>query len=184
MTNQQPNPSQSTDAINSANTTATDINLPTANTIHDNHTTITDAGGIAHAVQAKLAKLEEGSSSIDIRHGTHLGKPTVFFSAEDYFVNLAKDCKYTIIEKFYKGKPSMEEIRKGFVEIGKSHMKIIKWTADFKPEEETSIVPIWILIHQLPWHLFKWQVISRLISDIGVAICSDPKSPLGTLHGA
>ncbi|KAM3252949.1 hypothetical protein P3L10_007019 [Capsicum annuum] len=63
-------------------------------------------------------------------------------------------------------------------------MKIIKWTADFKPEEETSIVPIWILIHQLPWHLFKWQVISRLISDIGVAICSDPKSPLGTLHGA
>ncbi|KAM3252948.1 hypothetical protein P3L10_007018 [Capsicum annuum] len=115
MTNQQPNPSQSTDAINSANTTATDINLPTANTIHDNHTTITDAGGIAHAVQAKLAKLEEGSSSIDIRHGTHLGKPTVFFSAEDYFVNLAKDCKYTIIEKFYKGKPSMEEIRKVFV---------------------------------------------------------------------
>ncbi|OIT38299.1 hypothetical protein A4A49_06262 [Nicotiana attenuata] len=49
-------------------------------------------------------------------------------------------------------------------------MKILRRIADFKPEEETSIVPVWILIHQLQWHLFRWQVISKLVSDVGVAM--------------
>lgn len=30
---------------------------------------------------------------------------------------------------------------KEYVDIGESPMKILKWTADFKPEEETTIVP-------------------------------------------
>lgn len=147
----------------------------------------------AAAVQAKLPFLNDGTSSIEIRHGTHLGKPTVFFTAQDYFVTLAQDCKLTLIGKFYRGKPTMEELRKVFisqfhligsvkiayldfrhvyldftnevdynhilfkeyVDIGEAPMKILKWTTHFKPEEETSIVPVWILIHQLPWHLFR-----------------------------
>lgn len=52
-------------------------------------------------------------------------------------------------------------------------MKILKWTPDFKPEEETSIVPVWILIHQLPWHLFNWRIVSRLVSEVGVAVAPD-----------
>ncbi|OIT35226.1 hypothetical protein A4A49_28326 [Nicotiana attenuata] len=148
---------------------------------------------------------------VEIQHGTHLGKPAVFFKAEDYFVNLAKECRFTIIGKFYRGKPSMEEIRKTFIrqfqlsasvkiayfdpkhvyldfanevdynhvfandyiDIGDAPMKILKWTPDFKPEEETPIVPVWILIHQLPWHLFKWNIVSRLVQDVGVAVAPD-----------
>lgn len=49
---------------------------------------------------------------------------------------------------------------KEYIDIGEASMKILKWTPDFKPEEETTIVPVWILIHQLPWHLFNWQVVS------------------------
>lgn len=162
----------------------------------------------AAAVQAKLPSLDEGTAQIKIRYDTHLGKSTVLFSAEDYFITLAQDCKLTLIGKFYRGKPTMEEIREVFisqfhligsvkiayfdfidiyidftnevdhnhilfneyVDIGESPMKILKWTTDFKPEEETSIVPVWILIHQLQCHLFRWKVISKLVSDVGVVV--------------
>ncbi|OIS98248.1 hypothetical protein A4A49_33444 [Nicotiana attenuata] len=162
-------------------------------------------------VQTKLQTLTNGETAVEIRHRSHLGKPAVFFSAEDYFSNLAQECKLTIIVKFLRGKPSMEEIRKIFVrkfhmtgtvkiayfdpqyvyidfsnevdynhirfkeyiDIGDAPMKILKWTADFKPEEETTIVPVWILVHQLPWHLFNWRIISRMVREIGVAFAPD-----------
>lgn len=139
-------------------------------------------------VQANLPSFNDGTPPIEIRHGTHLGKPAVIFSAQDYFVALALEWKFTIIGRFYRGKPTMEEIRKvfiskfhltgsvkiayfdfrhvyidftnevdfnhirfkEFIDIGDAPMKNLKWTPDFKPGEETSIVPVWILIHQLP----------------------------------
>lgn len=142
----------------------------------------------AATVHTSLASTSDSKKQVEIRHGTHLGKPAVFFSDEDYFMNLAEDCKWTIIEKFTKGRPNMEEMRKLFISqfhlkgpvkiaykdhkciyidfnneddynhiylkpylvLGGHHMKILKWTTDFKPEVETSIVPVWILIHQLP----------------------------------
>lgn len=148
---------------------------------------------------------------MEIKHGTHLGKPVVFFSAQDYLVKLAQDCKLTIIGKFLKTKPTMEEIRKLFVsqfhlkapvkivyfdhkyvyldfanEVDYNHiysktyihfgdylMKILKWTPDFKPEVETAIVSVWIIIHQLLWHLFRWDVISRMVEDVGTGIAPD-----------
>ncbi|OIS95652.1 hypothetical protein A4A49_17679 [Nicotiana attenuata] len=118
------------------------------------------------AVQAKLPVLNDGTSSIEIRHGTYLGKPAVFFTAQDYFVTLAQDCKLTL-------KDYNHILFKEYVDIGEAPMKILEWTTDFRPEEETSIVPVWILIHQLPWHLFRWQVISKLVSDVGVAVGPD-----------
>ncbi|OIT29407.1 hypothetical protein A4A49_52394 [Nicotiana attenuata] len=164
----------------------------------------------AATIQTDL-KSPNNDTMVEIQHGTHLGKPVVFFKAEEYFVNLAKECRFTIIGKFYRGKPSMEEIRKTFIrqfqlsasvkiayfdpkhvyldfanevdynhvfakdyiDIGDAPMKILKWTPDFKPEEETPIVPVWILIHQLPWHLFKWNIVSRLVQDVGVAVAPD-----------
>lgn len=125
-------------------------------------------------VQAQLHKVSNEVPAVDMRHGTHLGKPAVFFSAEDYFINLAKECRLTIIGKFYRGKPLMEEIRKVFIrqfqltgsvkiayfdprhvyidfsnevdynhvlfkeniDIGDAPMKVMKWTADFKPEKK------------------------------------------------
>ncbi|KAH0715343.1 hypothetical protein KY284_008248 [Solanum tuberosum] len=142
----------------------------------------------AAAVGIKLAEAAKNIIPVDIKHGTHLGKSAVFFSAHDYFVNLAEQCKLTIVGKFVKTTPSMEEIRKAFatryhlkepvkvayfnnrhvcldfanevdynhilfknyIHIGDSPMKVLKWSPDFKPEEETPIAPVWILIHQLP----------------------------------
>ncbi|KAK4342211.1 hypothetical protein RND71_038027 [Anisodus tanguticus] len=59
---------------------------------------------------AKTAEVAD----ISITHGTHLGKPAVYFNAQDYFVNLAKEFKFTIVGKFINGKPNMEELRKLF----------------------------------------------------------------------
>lgn len=117
----------------------------------------------------------------------------------------------TIVGKFIKGKPNMDELRKlffsqyqlkgtvkiayydyqtvyldftnetdmnhiyfkPFINIGPYTMKILKWAPDFKPEQETSIVPVWILFHKLPWHLFRWDVISRMVSSIGKSVAPD-----------
>lgn len=149
--------------------------------------------------------------SVEIKYGTHIGKPIVFFSAEDYFVNLEKECRLTLIENFYKEKPSMEDIKEAFIrqyhlkgsvkiayfdfqhvyidfsnEIDYTHiqskkfadidgtpMKIMLWTPNFKPEVESPIVLVWIRIHQLPWHLFKWGIVSRMVQSVGVSIASD-----------
>ncbi|OIT28903.1 hypothetical protein A4A49_38525 [Nicotiana attenuata] len=151
------------------------------------------------------------SAMVEIQHGTQLGKLAIFFKAEDYFVNLAKECRFTIIGKFYQGKSSTEEIRKTFIrqfqltasvrtayfdpkhvyldfandvdynhvfakdyiDIGDAPMKILNWAPDFKPEEETSIVPVWILIHQLPWHSIRWNIISTLVQDVGAVVAPD-----------
>ncbi|KAF3629723.1 hypothetical protein FXO37_28793 [Capsicum annuum] len=68
-------------------------------------------------VQSKLIALKNMESTVEIRHGTHLDKPMVFFSAQDYFMSLAQDCKITLIGKFYRGKPPMEEISKMFIRV-------------------------------------------------------------------
>lgn len=52
-------------------------------------------------------------------------------------------------------------------------MKVLRWTPDFNPEQETSIVKVWILIHKLPWHLFSWEIVSRLVKSIGTAVAPD-----------
>lgn len=49
-------------------------------------------------------------------------------------------------------------------------MQVLKWTPDFKAEEETTIVPVWILNHQLPWQLFNWQIVAGLVTGIRVAV--------------
>ncbi|KAG5605799.1 hypothetical protein H5410_027291, partial [Solanum commersonii] len=46
-------------------------------------------------------------------------------------------------------------------------MRIQTWTPNFRPEEETPIVPIWILLPGLPWHCFKKEFITPLLSPIG-----------------
>lgn len=60
----------------------------------------------------------------------------------------------------------------------------MKWTVDFKPEEKTSIVLILILLHQLPWHLFNWQVVSKMVSEVGVVVAPDQvtySKPMGNM---
>ncbi|KAF3655453.1 hypothetical protein FXO38_08401 [Capsicum annuum] len=116
-----------TQAITTANDTQISNNTAQTNNIDDDTQVQTKIGTgkvkssvpskptFAAAVQEALAAKDESASNINIKHGTHLGKPAVYFNAEDYFVNLAKECKFTIVGKFTKGKPTMEELRKLFV---------------------------------------------------------------------
>ncbi|OIT20671.1 hypothetical protein A4A49_38227 [Nicotiana attenuata] len=60
------------------------------------------------------------------------GKPAVHFSAEDYFVNLAQECRLTLIGKFYRTKPPMEDIRKAFV--SQFHLKGTVKIAYYDPQ--------------------------------------------------
>lgn len=43
----------------------------------------------AAKVQAKLFNVNDKTQQVSIRRGTHLGKHAVYFSAENYFINLA-----------------------------------------------------------------------------------------------
>lgn len=137
--------------------------------------------------------LENPKPAIEVKHGTRMGKHVVFFTVEDYFVNLAEDCKLTLVGRFLNGKPAMEDIRrsfisqfpmkgtikiayfdpkhvyldfttltdynfiyfKRFINLAGCTMKLGPWTPDFVPEIETPLAPVWILLHQLPWHLYK-----------------------------
>ncbi|KAH0768842.1 hypothetical protein KY290_012823 [Solanum tuberosum] len=55
-------------------------------------------------------------------------------------------------------------------------MRIQAWTPNFKPEEETPIVPIWVLLPGLPWHCFKKEFITPLLESVGKVLYLDTAS--------
>uniref|UniRef100_M1DW45 LINE-type retrotransposon LIb DNA, complete sequence, Insertion at the S14 site n=1 Tax=Solanum tuberosum TaxID=4113 RepID=M1DW45_SOLTU len=55
-------------------------------------------------------------------------------------------------------------------------MRIQTWTPNFRPEEETPIVPIWVLLPGLPWHYFKKEFISPLLESVGKVLYLDTTS--------
>ncbi|KAL0413059.1 UNVERIFIED_CONTAM: hypothetical protein Sradi_1507600 [Sesamum radiatum] len=46
-------------------------------------------------------------------------------------------------------------------------MRIFKWTPNFDPQIESSILPIWIRLLELPVHLFEKNVLFTLVAKIG-----------------
>ncbi|KAK4716303.1 hypothetical protein R3W88_014641 [Solanum pinnatisectum] len=55
-------------------------------------------------------------------------------------------------------------------------MRIQAWTPNFRPEEETPIVPIWVLLPGLPWHCFKKEFITPLLDSVGKVLYLDTAS--------
>ncbi|KAG5580322.1 hypothetical protein H5410_050949 [Solanum commersonii] len=55
-------------------------------------------------------------------------------------------------------------------------MRIQAWTPNFRPEEETPIVPIWVLLPGLPWHCFKKEFITPLLESVGKVLYLDTAS--------
>ncbi|KAG5599271.1 hypothetical protein H5410_030641 [Solanum commersonii] len=55
-------------------------------------------------------------------------------------------------------------------------MRIQAWTPNFRPEEETPIVPIWVLLPGLPWHCFKKEFITPLLESVGKVLYLDTTS--------
>ncbi|KAH0672716.1 hypothetical protein KY284_023803 [Solanum tuberosum] len=52
-------------------------------------------------------------------------------------------------------------------------MRIKVWTPNFKPAEETPIVPIWISLPELPWHYFNKEFVAGLLSPIAKVLYLD-----------
>ncbi|OIT37596.1 hypothetical protein A4A49_19132 [Nicotiana attenuata] len=47
------------------------------------------------------------------------------------------------------------------------------WNPIFKPNEDSPIVPIWIMIPELPWHLYYMEILTPLLSPIEKALFLD-----------
>jgi len=45
-------------------------------------------------------------------------------------------------------------------------MELHAWTPNFNPNEGNPIVPVWIVIPELPWHFYDREVLSVLLSPI------------------
>ncbi|CAI9099147.1 OLC1v1035924C1 [Oldenlandia corymbosa var. corymbosa] len=49
-----------------------------------------------------------------------------------------------------------------------SHMmRVLKWTQDFNPEQESSIVPVWIAFEGLPVHRFNEEYLRKISCIVG-----------------
>lgn len=57
-----------------------------------------------------------------------------------------------------------------FLIICDMHMKLQRWTPDFKPEAETTLALVWVNLLELPWHYFEWDALSRIVDPIGTLI--------------
>ncbi|XP_070041419.1 UPF0329 protein ECU02_0060-like [Nicotiana tomentosiformis] len=52
-------------------------------------------------------------------------------------------------------------------------MELQAWTPIFNPNEDNPIVPVWIVIPELPWHFYYIEVLSVLLSPIGKVLHLD-----------
>lgn len=56
-------------------------------------------------------------------------------------------------------------LRRNFWVLG-SWMRVVTWTADFNPKEETSLAPFWITLPELKWQYYNWYALQRITSTI------------------
>uniref|UniRef100_M1DPZ0 LINE-type retrotransposon LIb DNA, complete sequence, Insertion at the S14 site n=1 Tax=Solanum tuberosum TaxID=4113 RepID=M1DPZ0_SOLTU len=92
------------------------------------------------------------------------GANIAHYNARHVFIDLENELDYNIV--WTQQRMTIE---------GKL-MRIQTWTPNFTPEEETPIVPIWILLLGLPWHCFKKEFITPLLSPIGKVLYLDTTS--------
>ncbi|XP_070032968.1 uncharacterized protein [Nicotiana tomentosiformis] len=52
-------------------------------------------------------------------------------------------------------------------------MKLEALNPVFKPNKDSPIVPIWIVIPELPWHLYYMEILTHLLSPVGKAMFLD-----------
>ncbi|XP_070032979.1 uncharacterized protein [Nicotiana tomentosiformis] len=52
-------------------------------------------------------------------------------------------------------------------------MRMFKWSPDFDPNEETSLAPIWVLLPELHFHVFKWDYLRQVLEKIRTPMKED-----------
>ncbi|KAH0639200.1 hypothetical protein KY285_035786 [Solanum tuberosum] len=107
-------------------------------------------------------------------HTTRQGLPAVLLEENDYNIKLAESCKYTLVGKFTNIMPKVDLIRRSF--IRQTQLSRGAWTPEFKPEEETPLVPLWIALSELPWHCYNKVLLTTILSSIGKVLYLDSPS--------
>ncbi|KAG8382714.1 hypothetical protein BUALT_Bualt05G0106100 [Buddleja alternifolia] len=124
---------------------------------------------------AKKAFVEGVDSKVIGTSAVYNGRKTIFLSKEedDY---MAVPFQYSLVGKFPHGYPTMTRLRAKFAALGLNKqtwyfdgfpMRVLKWTSDFDPNEESPIMPIWIKVFGLRPHWFHRQFLYHVASLIG-----------------
>ncbi|KAG8369271.1 hypothetical protein BUALT_Bualt15G0134100 [Buddleja alternifolia] len=105
------------------------------------------------------------------------GRKTIFLSKEeDDF--MAAPYQYSLVGKFSHGYSTMTRLRAKFARLARVWMKqtwyfdgfpmrVLKWTSNFDPKEESPIMPIWVKVFGLRPHRFHRQFLYHIASLIG-----------------
>ncbi|XP_059302160.1 uncharacterized protein LOC132054115 [Lycium ferocissimum] len=59
------------------------------------------------------------------------------------------------------------------IEIDEQVMWLEKWAPEFKPDEDSPIVPVWVLLPGLPFHLHTWNYVKQVVAAIGTPLTMD-----------
>ncbi|XP_060179505.1 uncharacterized protein LOC132609505 [Lycium barbarum] len=114
---------------------------------------------------------------------SHNGISAVIFNAKEFNDVMAEECKYTIVGKFLKTRPQIDKIRSRFAEkitLQGQVMWLEKWTSNFKADEDSPIVPVWVLLPELPFHLHAWNYLKQIVRPIGVPWLMDAATDFRT----
>lgn len=52
-------------------------------------------------------------------------------------------------------------------------IRLLLWRPTFKPDVETPLVPIWVVLSKLPWQCYCMEILAPLVSPIGKALFFD-----------
>ncbi|OIT22008.1 hypothetical protein A4A49_34198 [Nicotiana attenuata] len=83
------------------------------------------------------------------------GVKIVHFNARTVYIDLDNEYDHTTVWT------------KQYMYIQGQRMNLQAWTPSFKPNEDTPIVLVWVIIPELPWHCNYMEVLSVLLSPIG-----------------
>lgn len=50
---------------------------------------------------------------------------------------------------------------------------MFKWSPDFDASKETSLAPIWVFLPKLNYHLFNWDYLKQILTQIGTPLKED-----------
>ncbi|EOY19201.1 Uncharacterized protein TCM_044158 [Theobroma cacao] len=64
--------------------------------------------------------------------------------------------------------------------ISNQKMRVFKWSPEFQPEKESSMVPVWISFPNLKAHLYEKSALSAIVKTVGRPLMVDEATANGT----
>ncbi|KAG5579947.1 hypothetical protein H5410_050574 [Solanum commersonii] len=101
-----------------------------------------------------MPKVELIRKSFIIQTQLSGGVKITHFNARHVYIDLDNELDYITV------------CTKQKISIEGQLMRIQKWTPTFRLEEETPIAPIWLSLHELPWHFYNKEFLTVLLNSI------------------